>query len=173
MTPNLLTDDKEYRLRKTDFIAHSIWEINMSNYSHLSCPVPFKLGYVCSGSKDDGNYIDNEDELIGLSGFDRLLKIMDLINRDIKISQLNRTINGWVVDAELTQYKHKCGMYVYANKMTKDDKTVYIIDEGEYPDCGETVLSMFADNKTVLELFKVDFGIKNKIKAETYVEQTV
>ncbi len=146
----------------------------MSNYSHRSCPVPFKVGSIWEGSKDGKTY-ENENELVGLTGLDLIAAIEQMLGCGYNLSNAGRIVNGWQFKKAANychEYKNH-GMKVYVDILTKDDNTIYLIDEGEYPDCGRTYLSIFADSEEPLLNFMSDFGIYEEIKTTTYVEQTI
>ena len=144
----------------------------MSNYTTLMCPVSFKVEAIFS--KHYYDFEEDENLFKTLSDLALLVFCYEWDGRGCEQKYIPANINGW--SFKFTEQANKYenhGMYVYAQELNKGNSKVWLINESEYADCEEVLLSVFSNNEEALLDFMADFKFYENIKSTTYVRQTV
>ncbi len=78
--------------------------------------------------------------------------------------------NGWKLSDDCERYGEG-NFVVYVKKITKDNKTVYLINEAFYDT--DYDITVFSDNLNDLQEFLTDQKLKEKIETDGIVKQTL
>jgi len=126
-----------------------------------SAAVPFKVSCIAMVRHTDGAISSESDE------FKNFIK--KVINNEDEEDEVTYKFNDWEVE-DLCQDVRG----LYATKLIKNKKSVYVVNESEYACVGEANYCVFALDEDSLNVFLNDYKLlTQEIEAPAAVQQTL